>query len=64
MWRRFSAAYEREMKQTEPRQTIALLAALAQRTPISIGCFCADESCCHRSRLKRLIENAAAEHLA
>jgi len=58
--RRFFAAYEREMRQTEPRQAIALLAALAQRTPISVGCFCSDESRCHRSRLKRLIEKAAA----
>jgi len=56
---RFFAAYEREMQQTEPRQAIALLAALAQRTPISVGCFCSDESRCTRSRLKRLIEKAA-----
>jgi uncharacterized protein YeaO (DUF488 family) len=55
---RFFVAYEREMAKTEPRQTIALLAALAGGTPISIGCFCEDESRCHRSRLRRLIENA------
>jgi uncharacterized protein YeaO (DUF488 family) len=55
----FFEAYEREMSRSEARQTIALLAALAQRTPIAIGCYCADETRCHRSRLKRLIEDSA-----
>ena len=39
------------------------LATLAQRTPISIGCYCSDESCCHRSRLRILIERAASKNL-
>ena len=61
--KRFFAAYEREMKQNEPRHTIAFLATLAQHTPISIGCFCEDESRCHRSRLRLLIERAASDDL-
>jgi uncharacterized protein YeaO (DUF488 family) len=60
--RRFFAAYEREMARTEPRQVIELLARLAERTPIAVGCFCADESRCHRSRLRVLIERAARQH--
>ena len=53
-------AYEREvLKNTESRQAIHLLAELARRTPISVGCYCADERRCHRSRLKLLIERAA-----
>jgi uncharacterized protein YeaO (DUF488 family) len=59
--KRFFAAYEHEMEQAEPRHTIAFLATLAQRIPISIGCFCTDESHCHRSRLRSLIEHAATE---
>lgn len=55
---RFFRAYEREMQATEARQTIALLAALAMRTPIAIGCHCGDESRCHRSILRQLIEDA------
>jgi uncharacterized protein YeaO (DUF488 family) len=55
---RFFAAYEREMAQTGPRQVIELLARLAVRTPIAVGCFCDDESRCHRSRLRALIERA------
>jgi len=61
---RFFAAYEREMEATEPRQTIALLAELARRIPISIGCYCEDEAHCHRSRLRLLIERAAKQNLA
>lgn len=60
---RFFASYEREMQQSGPRHTIAFLARLAQRTPISIGCFCEDESRCHRSRLRVLIERAASKNL-
>ena len=59
----FFAAYEREMQQSGPRHTIAFLATLALRTPISIGCYCSDESRCHRSRLRILIEHAASKNL-
>ena len=60
---RFFSSYEREMQQAGPRHTIAFLATLAQRTAISIGCFCEDESRCHRSRLRVLIERAASKNL-
>lgn len=56
----FFSRYEREMLgRAESRQAVELLAALALRTPIGIGCYCEDESRCHRSRLRTLIENAA-----
>lgn len=61
--KRFFSAYEREMRQPGPRHTIAFLARLAQREAISIGCYCSDESCCHRSRLRLLIERAAESDL-
>jgi uncharacterized protein YeaO (DUF488 family) len=48
--------YERELLgSAESRQTVALLAEMAARMPVSIGCFCADESRCHRSRLYQVI---------
>jgi len=55
----FFAAYRREMKAAEPRQTIALLAAVAGHTPVAIGCYCEDESACHRSVLAELVRAAA-----
>jgi len=42
-------AYERELlANTESRQALHLLAEIAKRSAISIGCFCADEHYCHR----------------
>jgi uncharacterized protein YeaO (DUF488 family) len=55
----FLVKYKREMQQTESKQTILLLAKMAEKTPISIGCYCANESHCHRSVLRELIEKAA-----
>lgn len=56
----FCATYERELlRSADSRQAIDLLAALALRTSISIGCYCADESTCHRKHLRKLIERAA-----
>jgi uncharacterized protein YeaO (DUF488 family) len=56
----FFDAYERELLATaESRQTVAFVAQMAARIPISIGCFCADESRCHRSRLVKIINKHA-----
>ena len=58
--RTYFTRYERELSiNSSARQTIQLLAELAKRTPISIGCYCADESRCHRSALRRAIERLA-----
>jgi len=56
----FFDGYERELLATaEGRQTVQFVAQVAARTPISIGCFCADESRCHRSRLLKIIKKYA-----
>ncbi len=60
--RAFRAGYERELLgRAESRQAVELLAALARRMPLSIGCFCEDESRCHRAHLRVLIERVAGE---
>jgi uncharacterized protein YeaO (DUF488 family) len=49
--------YERELlSNATGRQTVEFIAQIAARMPISIGCACADESRCHRSRLFKIIE--------
>ncbi len=58
-WTTFRKRYAREMERPEPRQTIALLAVLSERTDIAIGCYCEDETRCHRSVLQDLIARAA-----
>lgn len=58
--RTFYGLYERElMRKVDGKQAIELLAAMSLRTPISVGCYCEDESRCHRTHLKKLIENKA-----
>ncbi len=56
----FFRAYRAEMKEPTARHTIELLATVAQRTRIAIGCYCEDETRCHRSVLIQLIRAAAA----
>lgn len=57
---KFAVGYEKEME-TNPSaaHSIKLLALVAKKTPLSIGCYCEDESLCHRSILKKLIEKEA-----
>jgi uncharacterized protein YeaO (DUF488 family) len=58
VWKSYARRYRSEMQNTDARQTIAMLAALAQRTPISLGCYCQTRHC-HRFELERLIRAAA-----
>jgi len=54
-WRRFARRYRSEMARPEARQAIALLAALSHDASFSVGCYCEDESRCHRSLLRDLL---------
>lgn len=58
-WSKFRERYIAEMNKTDARQAIQLLAALARATPLSIGCYCENESACHRSILRQLIQTAS-----
>ena len=55
----FFAAYERELKRPEARYIVGLIAAIARHTPLAVGCYCQDERRCHRSVLKRVIEESS-----
>ena len=59
-WARFVRKYESEMAAPENARTIQLLAALSQQTNFSVGCYCEDESHCHRSLLRRLLAREGA----
>ncbi|HEY3349108.1 MAG TPA: DUF488 family protein [Thermoanaerobaculia bacterium] len=60
-WRAFARRYRAEMKQPEASRVLDLLAALSHDTSFSVGCYCADESRCHRSILRELLEARGAE---
>jgi uncharacterized protein YeaO (DUF488 family) len=60
-WKQFVARFRREMAAPESARTIALLAALSHTADFSVGCYCADESHCHRSVLRELLRDAGAD---
>jgi len=60
-WDRFMKKYRAEMATPEARATLDLLAALSHQTDFSVGCYCPDESRCHRSVLRALLLARGAE---
>ena len=59
-WKRFEREYRKEMKDAHASRLIDLLAALSQTTDFSVGCYCEDETRCHRSVLRSILEDAGA----
>jgi len=59
-WRAFKRRFLAEMKTPGPTRDLDLLAALSHQTNFSIGCYCDDESRCHRSILRNLLEKRRA----
>jgi uncharacterized protein YeaO (DUF488 family) len=57
-WKSFVRRYRAEMKSPDARALLDVLAALSHQTNFAVGCYCADESRCHRSVLRELL----AEH--
>jgi uncharacterized protein YeaO (DUF488 family) len=54
-WSAFIKRYRAEMAQPEKSRVLDVLAALSQSTNFSVGCYCEDESRCHRSILRELL---------
>jgi uncharacterized protein YeaO (DUF488 family) len=54
-WETFVRRYRAEMKRAPAARLLTLLAALSHHSPLSVGCYCANEARCHRSVLKALL---------
>ncbi len=59
-WAIFARRYRREMRAPAASRLVALLSALSRHGRFSIGCYCDDESRCHRSLLRDLFKEAGA----
>ena len=59
-WTRFAARYRRKRTSPEKAHLLRLLALLSARADFSVGCYCADETRCHRSVLRTLLEEHGA----
>ncbi|MGA3174860.1 MAG: DUF488 family protein [Syntrophorhabdales bacterium] len=60
-WAAFTRKYRAEMATPEKARTLELLAALSHQTDFSVGCYCEDESHCHRSILRALLAEKGAK---
>jgi len=59
-WAAFARKYRAEMRQPAAVQTLDMLAALSRHTNFSVGCYCENESRCHRSLLRTLLAERGA----
>ena len=59
-WSAFTRKYRAEMSRPEARHALDVLAALSHTSNFSVGCHCADESHCHRSILRALLNERGA----
>lgn len=60
-WAAFKRKFRREMSEHDRSRVLDLLAALSHHTNLSLGCYCEDESRCHRSVLRELLAERGAE---
>lgn len=60
-WKLFRRKFVAELKAAGPSRDLDLLAALSHRTNMSLGCYCEDESRCHRSILRELLVQRGAD---
>jgi uncharacterized protein YeaO (DUF488 family) len=62
-WQVFAKRYRTEMATPENSRILDLLAALSQYANFSVGCYCEEESRCHRSILRQLLLDRNAKVL-
>jgi len=60
-WAKYERAYRSEMKRPPAARLLPLLAAMSRQTDFSVGCYCENESRCHRSILRELLKDAGAD---
>ncbi len=60
-WKVFERRFLAEMKSPEAKRELELLAALSHQTNFALGCYCEDESRCHRSILRTSLEKLGAD---
>lgn len=59
-WNEFVRKYRAEMAGPDATRTLDLLAVLSQHANFSVGCYCEDESRCHRSILRAILVEKGA----
>ena len=60
-WTSYARRYRAEMRAPAAQRLVALLAALSATADFAVGCYCEDETRCHRSLLKELLIEQGAQ---
>ncbi len=60
LWNLFEKQFRKQLAEAAADRTLGLLAALSQSSAFSIGCYCDDETQCHRSILRSLLLDKGA----
>ena len=60
-WSAFLKRFRTELAQPENSRVLDLLAAMSHESNFSVGCYCPDESRCHRSVLRQLLRERGAK---
>ena len=60
-WARYVKRYRAEMQAPERQRLLEVLARLSNQADFSVGCYCENESRCHRSILRQLLEAHGAK---
>lgn len=57
----FRKKFRRQMSEPDRSRELDVLAALSHQTNFSLGCYCEDETRCHRSVLRELLKERGAD---
>jgi uncharacterized protein YeaO (DUF488 family) len=60
-WEAFRRRYLAELKRPPASRILDLLTGLSHTTNLSVGCYCEDESRCHRSVLREVLVGRGAD---
>lgn len=59
-WAQFGKRYLRELSAPDNARLLDLLCAFSKTIDFSVGCYCEDEATCHRSVLRRVLQDRGA----
>ncbi|BAN46970.1 DUF488 domain-containing protein [Metapseudomonas resinovorans] len=59
-WARFAKRYRAEIEGGEGGRVLDMLALLSATSHFAVGCYCEDEARCHRSVLRKMLEERGA----
>jgi len=60
-WAAFGRKFRSEMAEHDASRSLDLLAALSHQSAFALGCYCEQESHCHRSFLRALLAERGAD---